>query len=69
MHSENLGVQDKNRHIDLLYMLRQRTKGSNVYMNCRPSESFINIHLIHAWPHACLQESKGGFNNQAIQHS
>lgn len=48
MHSlENLGVQDKNRHIDLLYMLSQWTKGSNVYMK-RPPEAIINIHLIHA---------------------
>lgn len=36
-------------------------------MKCPPPESFINIHLIRAEPHACLQESKGGFNNQAIQ--
>lgn len=28
---------------------------------------FINIHLTHGSPHDCLQESKGGFNNQAIR--
>lgn len=44
----NIFMQNKNRDIDLLNMLSQRTKGSNVYMKRRPSESFINIHLIHA---------------------
>lgn len=35
-------------------------------MKGRPAP-LINIHLTYGKPHACLQESKGSFNNQAIQ--
>lgn len=53
-------------HTYLSYMLIRRTKGQSVYIKCTPEFS-INIHLTSCCYHARFQESKGSFNNDAIQ--
>lgn len=53
-------------HAYLSDMLSQRTKGPSVYIKCTPEFS-INIHLTSCCHPARFQESKGRFNNDAIQ--
>lgn len=50
----------------LSFMLSSKNKGPSVYVKC-PPEFHINIRLTSCSHHASLQESKGSFNNDAIQ--
>lgn len=50
----------------LSFMLSSKNKGPSVYVKCPPG-FHINIHLTSCSHHASFQESKGSFNNDAIQ--